>query len=562
MLAAKTTVPVLGVPVESRTLKGLDSLYSIVQMPRGIPVATFAIGSAGAANAALFAVAMLAAGDAALRAPPRRVPRAPDRGGAGDERRAEVTARRAAPAGGRRAAPSVAVHRAGRDARRHRRRPARPDVRARGAGDGLPHGGARSRSREPGRPGRARAHPRRATLDAAGARSPGRRAAPRSRPSSRTCRRPRSRRWPSAAGRARRRRRSSVCQDRAAEKAAFARSGVACAPHAAIAVERATSPRVDARAAARHPEDGAARLRRQGPAGGRLAAPRSPPPSRRSAASPACSRSACRSPPRSASSSRAARDGAVVHLPVQDNVHVGRHPRRHARAGARARHAGACRRGDRAAPSGSPRRSITSACCASSSSSSPTARCVANEMAPRPHNSGHYSIDACDVSQFELQVRAMTGVAAGRAAPALAVRDAEPARRPLAGRPRARLARRARAARRAPAPLRQGRGAARPQDGPPHAHRGERGRGRGGGGGGGAPARPGLRPRRRSAGAERCASTDSTTRRSSAPPPLIAAGELVAFPTETVYGLGARADERRRGREDLRPQGPAGRRIR
>jgi 5-(carboxyamino)imidazole ribonucleotide mutase len=68
MLAAKTTVPVLGVPVESRALKGLDSLYSIVQMPRGIPVATFAIGSAGAVNAALFAVALLATGDAALRA--------------------------------------------------------------------------------------------------------------------------------------------------------------------------------------------------------------------------------------------------------------------------------------------------------------------------------------------------------------------------------------------------------------------------------------------------------------------------------------------------------------
>ena len=68
MLAAKTTVPVLGVPIESRHLKGLDSLYSIVQMPKGIPVATFAIGSAGAANAALFAVALLAAGDAALRA--------------------------------------------------------------------------------------------------------------------------------------------------------------------------------------------------------------------------------------------------------------------------------------------------------------------------------------------------------------------------------------------------------------------------------------------------------------------------------------------------------------
>ena len=67
MLAAKTTVPVLGVPIESKALKGLDSLYSIVQMPKGIPVATFAIGSAGAANAALFAVAMLAAGDADLR---------------------------------------------------------------------------------------------------------------------------------------------------------------------------------------------------------------------------------------------------------------------------------------------------------------------------------------------------------------------------------------------------------------------------------------------------------------------------------------------------------------
>jgi 5-(carboxyamino)imidazole ribonucleotide mutase len=67
MLAAKTTVPVLGVPVASRHLSGLDSLYSIVQMPKGIPVATFAIGPAGAANAALFAVAMLATDDAALR---------------------------------------------------------------------------------------------------------------------------------------------------------------------------------------------------------------------------------------------------------------------------------------------------------------------------------------------------------------------------------------------------------------------------------------------------------------------------------------------------------------
>ena len=68
MLAAKTTVPVLGVPVPSKHLSGVDSLHSIVQMPKGIPVATFAIGAAGAANAALFAVAMLASGDAALLA--------------------------------------------------------------------------------------------------------------------------------------------------------------------------------------------------------------------------------------------------------------------------------------------------------------------------------------------------------------------------------------------------------------------------------------------------------------------------------------------------------------
>ena len=68
MLAAKTTVPVLGVPVASKHLNGVDSLHSIVQMPKGVPVATFAIGDAGAANAALFAVAMLALHDAKLLA--------------------------------------------------------------------------------------------------------------------------------------------------------------------------------------------------------------------------------------------------------------------------------------------------------------------------------------------------------------------------------------------------------------------------------------------------------------------------------------------------------------
>lgn len=66
MVAAQTPVPVLGVPVQSRALKGLDSLLSIAQMPGGVPVATFAIGESGARNAALFAVAMLAADDPAL----------------------------------------------------------------------------------------------------------------------------------------------------------------------------------------------------------------------------------------------------------------------------------------------------------------------------------------------------------------------------------------------------------------------------------------------------------------------------------------------------------------
>ncbi|MDH5823837.1 5-(carboxyamino)imidazole ribonucleotide mutase [Luteimonas sp. RD2P54] len=68
MLAAKTAVPVLGVPVQSKSLNGLDSLLSIVQMPAGVPVATFAIGRAGAVNAALFAAALLAAGHAEVAA--------------------------------------------------------------------------------------------------------------------------------------------------------------------------------------------------------------------------------------------------------------------------------------------------------------------------------------------------------------------------------------------------------------------------------------------------------------------------------------------------------------
>ena len=90
MLAAKTMVPVLGVPVPSRHLQGIDSLYSIVQMPKGIPVATFAIGEAGAANAALFAVAMLARENPDAARQVAGLPRAADRGGACHDQGSEV----------------------------------------------------------------------------------------------------------------------------------------------------------------------------------------------------------------------------------------------------------------------------------------------------------------------------------------------------------------------------------------------------------------------------------------------------------------------------------------
>ena len=89
MTAAKTTLPVLGVPVQSRALNGLDSLLSIVQMPAGVPVATFAIGSAGATNAALFAAAILAPRYPRSRARPAAAARGTDRGGARQTRSAQ-----------------------------------------------------------------------------------------------------------------------------------------------------------------------------------------------------------------------------------------------------------------------------------------------------------------------------------------------------------------------------------------------------------------------------------------------------------------------------------------
>ena len=129
MLAAKTSVPVLGVPVASNHLQGVDSLHSIVQMPKGIPVATFAIGAAGAANAALFAVAMLANNDTALRA----------KLDAFRAKQTEVSAWHGCSASYR--SMSSAVILAGRDFRRLGRRSTRSHVLPRGPKHGLFHRG-------------------------------------------------------------------------------------------------------------------------------------------------------------------------------------------------------------------------------------------------------------------------------------------------------------------------------------------------------------------------------------------------------------------------------------
>ena len=121
VVAAHTTLPVLGVPMPSKHLQGLDSLLSTVQMPKGIPVATFAIGEAGAANAALFAVALLALSDAGLAEEARRLPREADRSGP-EGRAAQAVSpevRRAAEilrAGGLVAFPTETVYGLGADA--------------------------------------------------------------------------------------------------------------------------------------------------------------------------------------------------------------------------------------------------------------------------------------------------------------------------------------------------------------------------------------------------------------------------------------------------------------
>ena len=305
------------------------------------------------------------------------------------------------------AALAPRLHRARRDARRHRRRPARPHVRARGAVDGLSHRGARPRSAQPGRPGRARAHPRRLPRPA-GARSPRRRAAPRSPPSSRTCRRRRWRRW-RRAGRSRRPPRRSPCARTAPPRRRIRAQRRRLRAARVDRLERARSstrvadallPGILKTARLGYDGKGQRAVADRAGAGGGLRRAR---------------RRACvlekRLPLAAEISVIVARGARRRRRPPAGagEPPSRRHPRRHR----------ACRR---AASSRRRCRTRRSRCAERLAAALDyvgvlcveffvlaDGSLVANEMAPRPHNSGHYSIDACDLSQFELQVRAMTG---------------------------------------------------------------------------------------------------------------------------------------------------------
>ena len=393
-----------------------------------------------------------------------------------------------------------AVHRAGRDARRARRRPARPHVRARRAAHGLSHGGARPR-RRPARPGCvAHEHIRAAYLDAAGARSP-RRALRRDHDRVRERAGRRAGDAGASAARSRRRRRRSrsarTATPRRRLRAQRRRLRAACGRSRARATARA--------AVADALLPGILKTARLGYDG---KGQRARSPTRAELAQAWAALGGVRLRAREAPAARR-RDAASI---------VARGARRRDRPPA-----GAARTCTATASSPSPRvparprspptrRPRRSRCAARS----PTAldyvgvlcveffvladgSLVANEMAPRPHNSGHYSIDACDVSQFELQVRAMTG------APLVAPRLHSPCvmLNLLGDLWFARRARRARLGARCSALpgahlhlYGKDERAPGPQDGPPHAHRGDRRRGRGACRGGAAGrARP-ARPRR------------------------------------------------------------------
>ena len=271
----------------------------------------------------------------------------------------------------------------------------------------------------------------------------------------------RSPRWPQDTRWRRARRGLDLPGPRAREGALRRDCGVPCAPHAVIEPAAADLAAVDDDAAARHPQDGAPRLRRQGPGDGRR--PRRA--GRRVRASCGSVRLRAREAPgagvRAQRHRRARRRRRAWSTCRCSRTCIATASSRVTRVPARGRRGVACSaRQSRARASHRRVDRTTSACCASSSSSSPTARWSPTRWRRGPHNSGHYSIDACDLSQFELQVRTLDRRAAGDAAPAFAGRDAQPARRPLArggGAGASPTGARCSPAGRAPAPVRQGR---------------------------------------------------------------------------------------------------------
>ena len=379
MVAAHTVLPVLGVPVQSAALQGLDSLLSIVQMPGGVPVATLAIGKAGRDQRR-----------PAGRGHPRRLAARAARAAARVPRRAD------AGRSGRNSCREPRVDRCpGADARRAGQRPARPHVRDRRAAHGLPRPHVLAGRRHADRPGGRRRGHRRLRRPRRAARAS--RAASTSSPSSsRTCRSARPTRPPRSAP-------VRPCRRGAAHHAAArAREGVPRRSRASRQrrSRRATSLDELARGARRasalpgDPQDGGVRLRRQGPARGSTA------PTTPSASGTALGRqeavveSVRRLQARDLGGRGARRSTATfAHYGVVENRHRDHILDVYGRAGARCRRRWRAR-GRRRSRARCSRRSTTSACCASSSSSPRDGELLVNELAPRPHNSGHLTFDA------------------------------------------------------------------------------------------------------------------------------------------------------------------------
>ena len=442
MLASKTSLPILGVPVSSRQLKGIDSLLSIVQMPAGIPVATFAIGEAGAINAALYAAAILALGDEALAT--------------------KLTALRDAQTQ-RVLGLSLPdpLDPAGRHARRAGRRAAGAHVRAPGPRHGLPRRRARARPRSPA--GQVADHQIVASYDDPGAldQLAEQCAAittefenvPAPALERLAARLPVS---PSPAS-------VAVAQERAAEKDFLAGAGFRTAPFARVSREADFTEALKAIGVPALLKT--SRLGYDGKGQALVVVPGDAPEAFRQLGGVPCvlERKLDLELEISVVLARG-RDGSVAAFPPAENVH--RHGILHtSTVPARV-------------PAGLGAEAMTLATEVAAALEyvgvlavemfvADGGRLYVNELAPRPHNSGHYTIDACTVDQFEQQVRTMTGLPLGRSRAAQRLLHGQRARR-LMGAWHAPLGPRAGPARGEAASLRKGGAAGGPEDGASH----------------------------------------------------------------------------------------------